>query len=174
MTVVHYGLTWPKDPCQVWVEFEGKSKIWIPKSITIRKLIMEPEYFPVTENLNSISFPIIKFYFDGVLSLTESYGIHKLRPKGPYQVRKIVDPILSLQITSDKIIKFPKLVLDIERIPDIPIEKVERSISFSEEFFRQFIENNLWLSSIYHPIYSNYTRNCINSIHLLTNHLTHF
>ena len=82
MTVVHYGLTWPKDPCQVWVEFEGKSKIWIPKSITIRKLIMEPEYFPVTENLNSISFPIIKFYFDGVLSLTESYGIHKLRPKG--------------------------------------------------------------------------------------------
>ena len=39
---------------------------------------MEPEYFPVTENLNSISFPIIKFYFNGVLSLTESYGIHKL------------------------------------------------------------------------------------------------
>ena len=94
--------------------------------------------------------------------------------EGSYQARKIVDPILSLQITSDKIIKFPKLVLDIERIPDIPIEKVERSISFSEEFFRQFIENNLWLSSIYHPIYSNYTRNCINSIHLLTNHLTHF
>ena len=69
-----YGL----DPYKVWIEFEGKSKIWIPKSITIRKLIMEPEYFPVTENLNSISFPIIKFYFNGVLSLTESYGIHKL------------------------------------------------------------------------------------------------
>ena len=82
-----YGL----DPYKVWIEFEGKSKIWIPKSITIRKLIMEPEYFPVTENLNAISFPIIKFYFGGVLSLTESYGIHKLQ-YGPYQVGNIVDP----------------------------------------------------------------------------------
>ena len=65
-------------PVQVWIEFEGKSKIWVPKSITIRKLIMEPEYFPVTEYLNSISFPIIKFYFVGVLSLTDSLGIHEL------------------------------------------------------------------------------------------------
>ena len=31
----------------------------------------------------------------------------------------------------------------------------------SKIVYRQFIENNLWLSSIYHPIYSNYTRKCI-------------
>ena len=72
-----------------------------------------------------------------------------------------MDPFESLQIISDKIVKFPKLVLDIERIPDKPIEEVERSVPFSEEYFRQFIENNLWISSIYHPIYSNYTRKCI-------------
>ena len=93
MWLIGYGPWGPygSDPYKVWIEFEGKSKIWIPKSITIRKLIMEPEYFPVTENLNSISFPIIKFYFGGVLSLTESYGIRKLQ-YGPYQVGNIVDP----------------------------------------------------------------------------------
>ena len=69
--------------CKIWIEFEGKSKMWTPKSITIRKLAIEPEHFPVTGSINLISYPIMKFYFSGVLSLTDN-----------------------LQMTSNDIIKF--------------------------------------------------------------------
>ena len=51
---------------------------------------------------------------------------------------------------------------DFSRCQNLRLSYVDNGSKITSKIVtRQFIENNLWLSSIYHPIYSNYTRKCI-------------
>ena len=94
--------------CEVWIPFQGRTRVWTPKSITIRKTMISPDIVPPVGRLNDISYPIFKFYFDGRISLIENFRL--------FAAKKIY---------------FYPILLEFERAPDIPLEVMEQvSIHF--------------------------------------------
>ena len=65
--------------CEVWIPFQGRTRVWTPKSITIRKMMISPDIVPPVGKLNDISYPILKFYFDGRISLIENFRLFAAR-----------------------------------------------------------------------------------------------
>ena len=99
--------------CEVWIPFQGRTRVWTPKSITIRKMMISPDIVPPVGKLNDISYPILKFYFDGRISLIENFRL--------FAARKIY---------------FYPILLEFERAPDIPLEEMEK-VSVHETCMRQ-------------------------------------
>ena len=89
--------------CEVWIPFQGRTRVWTPKSITIRKMMISPDIVPPVGKLNDISYPILKFYFEGRISLIENFRL--------FAAKKIY---------------FYPILLEFERAPDIPLEEMEK------------------------------------------------
>ena len=89
--------------CEVWIPFQGRTRVWTPKSITIRKTMISPDIVPPVGKLNDISYPILKFYFEGRISLIENFRL--------FAAKKIY---------------FYPILLEFERAPDIPLEEMEK------------------------------------------------
>ena len=126
---------------------------------------------PALGKINEISNPLLKYYFDGRISLI---GLNKklltqagLEPTiscsvGRRLIHWATEPSIPFQRTKSIYLYQDHYRLfaseTVKMNTDEEIAKPKQKLSFSDLFFIEFIENNLWISCYLNPGFSYFTR----------------
>ena len=104
--------------CVVWIPFQGRTRTWRPKSITIRRLAISLAIADEVGYVSDLSTPLYKFTYEGKISLMENISLKSIQ-----MVRYEANGLVRQDSTTQ-----------------------QNPASFSERLGKYFIQRNLWLN----------------------------
>ena len=107
--------------------YSGSTRVWTPKSVTFRRMLITPDIVPPVGHINEISYPILKV---GNVQFTENVDSPKNDIPRKCYFNGTISLIDNFRLFAFETVKFYSLLLDFERVPEKPLEDVERRLNF--------------------------------------------